>query len=61
LRHETQKELPINYKGLKLDNGYRIDMLVENSVIVELKTGLKDLFYKIIKVRRTRREWVSSE
>jgi GxxExxY protein len=37
LRHETQKELPINYKGLKLDNGYRIDMLVENSVIVELK------------------------
>ena len=57
LRHETQKELPINYKGLKLDNGYRIDMLVENSVIVELKTGLKDLFYKIIKVRRTRREY----
>jgi len=43
LRHETQKELPINYKGLKLDNGYRIDMLVENSVIVELKNVEKVL------------------
>jgi GxxExxY protein len=37
LRHETQKELPVDYKGLKLDNGYRIDLLVENNVIVELK------------------------
>jgi GxxExxY protein len=28
LRHETQKELPIDYKGLKLDSGYRIDLIV---------------------------------
>ena len=38
LRHDMQKELPIDYKGLKLDTGYRIDMIVENEVIVELKS-----------------------
>jgi GxxExxY protein len=36
-RTETQIKLPINYQGMKLDAGYRIDMLVEESVIVELK------------------------
>lgn len=36
---EVQRQvlLPISYQGLKLDAGYRIDLLVENSVIVELK------------------------
>ena len=34
---EKQKELPIEYKGLKLDCGYRLDILVENRLIVELK------------------------
>jgi len=29
--------LPLAYKGLKLDCSYRIDLLVEDSVIVELK------------------------
>ena len=43
LRHETQKELPIDYKGLKLDSGYRIDLIVENGVIVELKSVEKVL------------------
>jgi len=38
LRHEIQKELPIDYKGMKLDAGYRIDLIVENGVIVELKS-----------------------
>jgi GxxExxY protein len=38
LRHETQKERPIDYKGLKLDAGYRIDLIVENGLIVELKS-----------------------
>ncbi len=38
IRHETQKELPIDYKGLKIDAGYRIDMIVENGLIVELKS-----------------------
>jgi GxxExxY protein len=29
--------LPLQYKGVKLDCGYRVDVLVENLVIVELK------------------------
>ena len=35
---EQQKPLPLEYKGLKLDCGYRIDFLVEKSVIIELKS-----------------------
>jgi len=34
---ERQKPLPIVYKDIKLDQGYRIDLLIENKVIVELK------------------------
>jgi GxxExxY protein len=29
--------LPINYKGIKLDNGFRIDILIPNKLVVELK------------------------
>ena len=32
-----QKPLPIEYKGIKLDCSYRIDVVVENKVILELK------------------------
>lgn len=38
LKVEQQKALPVVYKTVKLDAGYRIDLLVENSVILELKT-----------------------
>jgi len=38
LKAEAQLELPIEYDGLKIDAGYRIDVLVEGSVILELKT-----------------------
>lgn len=34
---ERQKPLPLVYKGLKLDCGYRLDIVVESKVIVELK------------------------
>jgi GxxExxY protein len=37
MQHETQKELPIDYKGMKLDCGYRVDIFVDNKLIVELK------------------------
>lgn len=37
LKVERQKPLPVVYKGLKLDIGYRVDLLVEDRVIVELK------------------------
>ncbi len=35
---EKEKPVPIIYKEIKLDHGYRIDLLVENKVVVELKT-----------------------
>ena len=35
---ERQKPLPVNYDGVQLDAGYRIDLLVEDRVIVELKS-----------------------
>lgn len=34
---ERQKALPLVYKEVKLDAGYRIDLLVENRIIVEIK------------------------
>lgn len=34
---ERQKTLPIQYDKLVVDNAYRIDLIVENKVIVELK------------------------
>jgi GxxExxY protein len=38
LRSATQVGLPVVYDGVKLDLGYRIDLLVEDLVIVELKS-----------------------
>ena len=35
--YERQKELPIEYKGLKLDCGYRLDIVVASRLILELK------------------------
>lgn len=37
LKAERQLELPIIYEGVRIDVGYRLDLLVENAVIVELK------------------------
>ena len=34
---ERQKPLPVHYKNVKLDCGYRLDLVVERKVIVELK------------------------
>jgi len=35
---KRQVDLPVAYKGLKLDCGYRLDVLVEDSVVLELKS-----------------------
>lgn len=35
---EKEKSLPILYKEIKLDHGYRIDLIVENELVIELKT-----------------------
>ena len=35
---ERQRHLPVEYKGLRLDCGYRLDLVVAGLVVVELKT-----------------------
>ncbi|KKL09505.1 hypothetical protein LCGC14_2565170, partial [marine sediment metagenome] len=35
---ERQKPLPLRYKGKTLDCGYRLDLVVENAIILELKS-----------------------
>lgn len=35
---EKEKPMPVVYKGVKLDHGYRLDLLIENKLVVELKT-----------------------
>jgi GxxExxY protein len=37
LRAKSQVELPVIYEDVKIDVGYRMDLLVEDQVIVELK------------------------
>lgn len=34
---DMEHPLPVGYKGIKLDCGYRIDLLVEKRLIIELK------------------------
>ncbi|HQF41791.1 MAG TPA: GxxExxY protein [Ignavibacteriaceae bacterium] len=38
LKVERQKAIPVVYKEIKLDCGYRADLIVEDKVILELKT-----------------------
>lgn len=38
LEFRRQVELPVHYKKVKLDCGYKLDLIVENLVIIELKT-----------------------
>jgi GxxExxY protein len=34
----VEQLVPVHYDGLELDDGYRLDMLVNDGVIVEIKT-----------------------
>lgn len=38
LNYEKQKPLPLVYEEVKLEAGYRVDILVENKIIVEIKS-----------------------
>lgn len=38
LKVKKEKPMPIIYKEVKLDHGYRIDLLVEEKVVIEIKT-----------------------
>ncbi len=37
INFEKEKPLPVEYKGVKLECGYRLDFLVEKLVVVEIK------------------------
>ena len=38
IRFELQHPLPVEYKGVRLGCGYRVDVLVEDKLIIELKS-----------------------
>lgn len=38
IKFDRQKSLPVEYKGRKLDCGYRLDVLVEDWIVLELKS-----------------------
>ncbi|MBT3295631.1 MAG: GxxExxY protein [Verrucomicrobia bacterium] len=38
VRYKTEHPLPVEYKDTRLDCGYRIDLLVEDCIILELKS-----------------------
>ncbi len=38
LNVQKQKPLPLIYKDMKLETGYRLDLIVENKVIIEIKS-----------------------
>jgi GxxExxY protein len=38
IKVEKQIPLPLIYKEVKLDTGYRVDLLVENKILVEIKS-----------------------
>ncbi|MBU2445227.1 MAG: GxxExxY protein [Bacteroidetes bacterium] len=38
IHHKRQQPLPLIYKEVKLDHGYRIDILAEDKIIIEIKS-----------------------
>jgi GxxExxY protein len=38
LRFVRQNPLPVKYKGLELECGYRVDLLIEDELVIELKS-----------------------
>ena len=45
----NEKPMPIIYKDVKLDHGYRIDLFANNKVVIEIKTVEYLLKYTQIK------------
>ena len=41
ISYDSQVELPVQYKGVQLLKGYIIDLLIDNSLIVEIKAVAK--------------------
>ncbi len=42
---EKEKPMPLVFEGVKLDCGYRIDLLIDNKLVIEIKSvdGLSDI------------------
>jgi len=38
IAYERQVALPLNYKGVRLDEGYRMDLVVEQRIVLEIKS-----------------------
>lgn len=38
LRFDRQRAVPLDYKGVRLDCGYRLDLVVEEAIVVEIKS-----------------------
>jgi len=38
IRFRRQYPLPLEYKGIKLEKAYQLDLIVENTVVVEIKS-----------------------
>jgi GxxExxY protein len=38
LRFQVQRTIPLIYKGISLDSSYRIDLVVEDTIVVEVKS-----------------------
>ncbi len=38
IHFEQQKDLPVEYKGVRLESGLRLDFIVENKVVIEIKS-----------------------
>jgi GxxExxY protein len=38
IEYKKQIQLPVKYKSIQLDCGYRLDVLVENKIVIELKS-----------------------
>ena len=51
LQYERQKRIPLIYKGQELTSDLRLDILVENQIVIELKAveEIKTVFYKQLK------------
>ena len=45
IKFQMEAELPVRYKTMRISCGYRIDLLIENKLIVELKTLMKYILF----------------
>jgi GxxExxY protein len=60
LAFKRQVALPVSYKGLRVDCGYRVDLVVQGGVLIELKAVEHLLLNVRVLTHGLRRLWLSS-